>query len=654
MSSLSSSTYSLYRHSYPDPFLDHSKASLPKSRKKLFHLLEVFATQNPQVKPIIHRLAKYPITHLIYTDHINHSEAVEDKYKKCLEDDIGIYDATEQIGLDYMGMGCSFITLHVPFERSYKCQHCKNHYPAANVKFKVVGDKLSGDCPGCKKHTSFEIYDSKITSKPEDIKIITIPASEIHINLNELTGEAEYIRDVPKSLRSALKSSKPNRFIIDTTPKVYLESALKKKKIKYSKNSILHLREPSVTSNSEISKYGVPIIMAALSDCYLNQVYKKADMVVANERSVPARFVFPQMTSQDPLRSISLAKWKRFMSSTLKRRRYDKNAIMPVPFPVGVAEVGGDVQRLTTHNIRQLVIDEIINSTGVPRGFLTGQMTYSGGTVAARMLENTLGSYLRALQRFVNFVIEHVRKFTGWPKIKVKWKPFKQADDIQMLQMLMQLLQMNRVSGQEVLDRMNLDQSKEFDKIKKEMEEIQKIEVKQSLTQVKSMIEAGNLQAGQQSEQESVKAIMDQVDDDAINFVENLRMQEDKDDPIIRSILKAMYQMTPQQQGTYLEKMRQNRGENIANQVAYRLSLLDSIRANSRNVSDIAGQIMINSSPKERKMIMGDLRLTDPQLAIRVMHELNQYNASSGSKSRMIGNTTNIKPNPEQKPPRRQ
>ncbi|NIP67377.1 hypothetical protein GWM83_02755, partial [Candidatus Bathyarchaeota archaeon] len=243
----------------------------------------------------------------------------------------------------------------------------------------------------------------------------------------------------------------------------------------------------------------MPIIMAALKDAYLNQIYKKADETVANERTVPARFVFPQATSNDPFRTISLSKFSSFIGRSIRRYRHDKNAIMPSPFPVGVAEIGGDAQRLFTANVRELTIKEIIGSTGVPEGFLGDGMTWSGGSVQLRMLENMIMSYLRSLNRLLTFVVKETAKITELPEVEVRFKPFRMADDVQMLQMLLQLAQMKQVSFKEILDRMDLDWDEQHEVVKDETEKTQAVMVQEALTEVKAGLESVKWQVEQQS-----------------------------------------------------------------------------------------------------------------------------------------------------------
>lgn len=628
---MSDSNYSLYRQQYPDPFLDQASTKLPKSQQKLFEMLHIFATTHPQIRPIVHKLAKYPITHLIINSRrTGDFHEFERKWKDILEFDLDVYQIAEGMGLDFFGYGNSFITIHKPFERTYECKICSEHN-TKDIEFFINGKNIVGTCSACKKRTSFNPKDNYLTD-PSKITIVRIPPREMHIKKNTSSGAVEYYRSVPPELVNAVKNTtRPDRFIINTTPWKYVEAALsgsKKTKIKYAQGKVLHSMEETLSSHN--SHWGQPIIMAGLKDAYLNQIYKKADETVANERTVPARFIYPQATSQSPMQTIGLGRWSRYMTRIMNIRRHDKNAIMPVPFPVGVAEIGGDAQRLVTSNLRELLINEIIGSTGVPQGFLSDGMTYSGGTVQARMLENMIGSYLRAQHRLLYFIVKEVSNITGIEPVDVKWKPFKKADDVQMLQILLQLVQMKLVSGKEILDRIDLDFEEQNGIISRETEKIQEIRVLESLVEVKSMLRGVDYQVKAQARQGSSQEMLEAINNSAQELVTGASKSkvdsipedpEDKTSPIVNSLVQKLQGMDPESAQEFLERLKNNpTSQGIYRMVAAKMSHLVADMA--EDPEDLARQIIMLPN-KMRAETFQRLQEENPQLAasvMRIMH----------------------------------
>lgn len=667
------SHYSLYHQRYPDPFLDQASTKLPKSQKKLFEMLHIFATTHPQIRPIVHKLAKYVITHLVINDPEG-NESTEKKWKGVLEDDLVVHEIAEGAGLDYIGYGNCFIVIHRPFVRTYMCKSCDEHVPGAKLEYYITGGKVTGACPSCKKNSIFEPKDNFIRSTKE-ISIVRIPPREMHIKINRLTNKSEYFRSVPPELKKAIKGTKPDRFIINTTPWKYVEAAIKNKKIRYNSKKILHLKEPTLSHHN--SHWGQPIIMAALKDAYLNQIYKKADETVANERTVPARFVYPNMTSQDPFKTIGLAKWTGYMDRMIRRRRHDPNAVMPVPFPVGVAEIGGDAQRLTTANLRELVINEIIGSTGVPKGFLSDGMTYSGGTVQARMLENMISGYVRAQDRLLRFIAKEVAQISELPPVDIKWKPFKKSDDIQMLQILMQLVQMNAVSMKEVLDRMDLNFDEQHRIIMDEKDKITDIQVKEQLVSTRAALEAVKMQIMTNERQGSNQDLIDNINQESERVLgmagdqepppeeppsPEQRMQQAQADvaeseaeaqvePLVENIVTRLVTQPPEKQEEVLAQMEE-RAPGVAQRVRARLTeeigegTLAHIRNASKNPKELADRIMM-LPPGQRASAFQDLMKNDPQMAIMVSKQMTSIQTGKRKLESEAGDNT-----PQQKPSR--
>lgn len=702
--------FSVYRQQYPDPFLDVASTKLPKSRKKLLDMLYLFATTHPQISPIVKKLAKYPITNVIVNTKNSGQSSLEKKWLDILENDLNVYEIAEGMGLDYMGYGNCFITVHKPFVRTYKCKTCGVENPSGEVKFYIRGKKFFGKCPSCKSKSQFAGKDNPIKNVKE-VSIVRIAPQQMYVRYNPLTGKSSYYRKVPGQLRKAVtKQNKPDRELINSTPWIYVQAALNKKKIKFGKGKVLHLKEPSLSGKT--MHWGMPIIMAALKDAYLNQIYKKADETVANERTVPARFVFPQATSSDPFRTIALSKFANFMGRSLRRYRHDKNAVMPVPFPVGVAEVGGDAQRLFTANVRDLTIKEIIGSTGVPEGFLGDGMTWSGGSVQLRMLENMLMSYLRSLNRLLNFVVTEVSKITELPSVEARFKPFKMADDVQMLQMLMQLAQMKHVSFKEILDRMDLDWEEQHDIIQDETEKVQSINIKEALTEVKTALEAVNWQVEAQQRQSSSAEMIEELnatsDATVAQLWEHTPFDQAKEDimeskaeeapppeeqlqaakaekmkaeaeqretetdlaqqqyqvaPVVDSLVQRLITMNPQQREKKLRKLSET-APTIARQAQERITeltqeeskneagvdIVADLRMNSKNPKEMADRILM-LPPELKSKAFDQLMNQDPQLAIAVMKELQPSKKGGGTGVSMSSPDT--RPQPKQKPPRR-
>jgi len=621
------SPMSLGRTEYPDPFLDVASTKLPKSRQKLLEMCFLFATTHPQISPIVKKLAKYPITRVIVNTE-NSQDSLREKWEDALEKELNIYEASESVGLDFFGYGNCFVTIHKPFKRFYTCKACEYPNRAGTFMYHLKRDQIHGTCPKCKAESTFEPRDDNV-AKLEEISVVRLQPQKMRIERNDLTGQKWFFYDPSHALKRAVKGAKPNRDLIDTTPWHYVEAAIKGKRIKFKPGQVLHLSEPSLSGRG--MAWGNPIIMAALKDAYLNQVYKKADESLANERSIPARFVFPQATSQDPLRTISLARFSGFLQNSLQQWRRDKNAVMPAPFPVGVAEVGGDSNRFTTAQLRELAIKEIIGSTGVPEGFLADGMTWSGGSVQLRMLENMLMSYLRALNRLVWFVVDHTSSIMGWPKVKCEYKPFRMADDVQMLQILIQLGQMKVVSWKEVLDRMDLTWDDQHNQVKDETDKMQEVHIQEQMLNARAALQAADIQTETQMRGEAWGALSQEMFQDDSAMVSHFkgegdyRQLDEQQEAEAEQEQQAQSEMEQRQQQTEmrLDDAKAQKYQAEAEQKGVHADMAaDSLEQKVPQVVQAYVDDLMQMPPKERGSELEMLAQQSPRLAQAVEERL--------------------------------
>ena len=630
MTQNSTESFALSRMAYPDPFLDVASTKLPKSRRKLLELCYIFGTTHPQIAPIVKKLAKYPITRLIISNVDSNSDALRQRWRDIFEDDLGIYSISESVGLDFFGYGNCFITVHKPFERSYTCKTCDHVHQAGDVHYYLHNDKFQGKCNACGQKTILEPEDHN-TSVASDIEVVRLKPQNMYVRYNELTGKSSFYYEIPQELKGAIDSHNPDRETIDETPLPYVRAAMEDKKIKFSPGSVLHLKEPSLSGRG--MQWGNPIILAGLKDAYLNQVYKKADESLANERAIPARFVFPQANTESPLHRISLGRFSSYLSNSIRRWRRDKNAIMPSPFPVGTAEVGGDAHRFSSADLRQLSVKEIIGSTGVPEGFLAEGMTWSGGSVQLRMLQNMLMSYSRAQNRMVTFVMKEVAAITGWPEVEVRYKPFKMADDMQKIQILVQLAQMKVVSYKEVLDRLDLEWENQHKQVQKETEELQSVHVQEQLLEAKTALEAAGIQSEAQMRHQAHQAMKGEIQEDHAAALKHLQRQA----PYFQAEEQAEQERQQQQQQEQAVKQRAQQAEVMSQEAK---ALKDRATAEQKGVhADIAEnnlskqvpdmveamvQKILDMPPEARGQELEKLHSKAPNVAIAVEERLDE------------------------------
>jgi hypothetical protein len=614
-------SFSVHQHQYPDPFLDMASTKLPKSRLKLIELCKIFALTHPQIAPIVSKIAKYPITTLNISSGKKPDKALEAVWKKILEEEVDIYQCLEEFGLDYNGTGNAAYTIVRPFVRLYKCEQCKYEHPANEVKFQIRGKDFIGVCPLCKKSTKFSGTDLPLKgeSAMHELAIVILPIEDIIIKQNRLTKKTLYFCDVPSDIKNAIKQGKPDRFLIDSTPWDYIQAGLQGKKIKFEKGVIFHHKTPTISSKD--NAYGLPFYLPALKDAYLNQVYKKADETVAQERTVPARFVYPSATSSDPMQTINLSKFSAYMSRAMKRFRYDKNAILPVPFPIGISELGGDAQRLFTSQLRDSVKSEIIGATGMFEGFLSDGMSWSGGSVQLRMLENSLMSYSRAINKFLKNVVQRIASILNIEPVEVTLKPFRTQDDLQLTQILMSLAQMNHVSFDTILSRMDLSWEEEHEKIKSEVNKSQAIDIQKLMLETRAALESASLQVRAGTDTQGYSDINSQIGNYSAALGQNISGQtndmEQSEQEMADQQAQAESQPSPQ------DELASAQADNLKATSMAKETGVKEVSKKQDFIDGIAKQ-MISLSPKDRDKKMEALSENAPDIFAEVKGRMSQ------------------------------
>jgi hypothetical protein len=489
--SLGPSSLALARQHYPDPFLDFASTQLPKSYQKLLEMCRVVAMTHPQIAPILRKYARYPLTHIIFKETL--SESIKSWWQDVLNNDLRIISFMESVGLDLFTYGAAYVTSARPFLRAYVCKLCGFAHEANvhQLKYEIRGkDRFVAKCMQCKKVTDLHVKDIPLHTTKR-MSLVRLSPMEVTPKRNPVTGHAVYYSSPPAMLKRALRNINPDRDMIDTTPVTFIMAALNAQKIKWKDGTILHLMEPAPSGVDY--HQGMPRLLPALKTIYLDQLYRKSDESAALERTLPARFVYPQPTAANPFKTISLAQFHRFIARSLKRWRQDKNAVMTSPFPIGVAEIGNDAAQYNTTPMRQQGIKEIVNALGAPEGFF-GEMTWSGGSVQLRMMENDIMTYVRALQDLIHFAIEEVSAVTGVPTVKASLKPFKSIDDVQQQQMLMSLAQQEHVPYEDVLDSLGKDWDDCHKRVRREKELMGDLRIQDMMLESKALLGITSLQ----------------------------------------------------------------------------------------------------------------------------------------------------------------
>ena len=635
---------------YPSPFFDLSKHYQPRSMKELFKWCRYYYKRDGLITSVVYKLSEYPITDLIFEPN-NFEDNGREKLKKLLTKHIKVKDLLIKIGLDYFTYGNCIVTIYFPFKRFFKCPKCETMNQKQDFR-KIFGEEenkdkvgeldfkdheFRGECPHCRAITDFKIKDDAI-KQTKKININRYNPEHFDIEYNEITGKTTYKYNIPKKIKQKVR--KKDEDTLMTLPKLYFDAIKKKKPVVMKNSNIFHFKRADVSDDD--MGWGMPLILPVLRDMFHLQVLRKAQQQIAMEHLIPLRVLYPadNQSNASPHRRTGLGNWKKNVEGEIRKWKRDPNYIPIMPVPLGNQTISGDGKMLLLTQEMKMHKEGIISGMGVPQEFIFGGLSWSGSSISLRMLENHFLVYRNTLMDFLNnFLVSKIANFLGVKPIKVKMQEFKMADDVQRKQLLQQLNQMNKVSDKTLLKEVGgLEYSEEIDQIIKEMKD------KMELFDLEGM-EEGKKQG---KVQEMVAKAQAKAQKEAAK--EHERGENESGPGNLRAAWEMIQQFLEQEE--MLEEQQEI--ENMQQQVMMQVDP-------EQMAAQYAEEIM-QMPEDEQQAMLGQMREENPELFELVIHKLQQIQEAAAEGSHHDhpegegghgGGPVDMRPQPEQRPPRR-
>lgn len=462
---------------YPSPFFDIGHTYLPTTVKQMFQWCRYYFLVHPLINSAVFKLALYPITDLVYHTDDRHQK---DLWRNVIEEQLRYRVFMGEIGLDYNCYGNGLVSIFYPFLKKLKCTNCSFVQPVRKSKYYVRNFQFYWQCPRCSHHGPAHAFDDYIKSV-KGIRLLRWNPEDVNIRYNDLTGEYAYYYDIPVQLKNDIIMGKKG--VVEEVPQIFIEGLKKRKAIVFNRDNIYHFKRPTLAGKDR--GWGVPLLLPVLKDAFYLQILKKSQEAIALEHIVPLRILFPQAGSAtaDPYSTINLGEWKDQISEELQRWRLDNNYIPILPLPVGNQTIGGDGRALLLGQEIRMWSEQIITGMGMPQELIFGGLSYSASNVSLRMLENMFIGYMTDHLHMLKWVINSISSYMDWDPVKVKFKPFKMADDLQRKAYNFQLNQAGKISDTTLLADSDFDPEREDNLIKSETDKRAEAQKKARLAQ---------------------------------------------------------------------------------------------------------------------------------------------------------------------------
>ena len=443
--------------SYPSPFFDVAQTYLPTTVKQLFKWCRYYFLTNPLINATVFKLSEYPVTDII-VDH--ESPEVKKLWTEYLQDQLRYRGFQVEVGLDYHTYGNAMVGIGFPFKKYLYCAKCDFRDQANKIRpfWVFTNNAFRLTCPRCGWVGDARAQDFYFRNA-SGIKTIRWNPEDVEITYNDLSGEYTYYYTIPAVIRNDVVVGRKE--IVEGIPQVFIQAMREQKGVIFSKENFFHLCRPTLATQDR--GWGIPLLLPVLKDTYYLQLMKKAQEAILLEHIVPLRVLFPQAGSgsSDPYTTINLVDWRDHVAQEIARWRYDNNYIPILPLPIGQETIGGDGKALLLTTEIQQWSEQLMVGMGVPREFLIGGMSYAGTNVSMRMLENAFIGYLIRQLGLLRFVMKQVAAYMDWPEVKLRFKPFKMADDIQRKAYEFQLNQAQKLSDTTLLASSDYSQEEE-------------------------------------------------------------------------------------------------------------------------------------------------------------------------------------------------
>ena len=631
---------------YPSPFFDLSQQYIPPTVKELFKWVYFYCTNNSFLGPALAKIARYPVTDNVYEDH---DQELVKYWQTLMGQTLQIKTFNMEVNLDLTCYGNAFVTIHFPFSRLLECGICKSRSPWKAVQKKIENLVVKGKCPKCKMGSNMKIVDIPFKSV-DHIRLIRINPEFMDIKYNETTGRHTYLYSIPDRLKRQIMAGDPD--IMEDTPLIYIDAIKQKRKIKMAPDNIFHLKNPTLAGKD--MGWGMPRIAVALKDLYHYYVLRRGQEAVMHEHIVPFDIIFPQANGKmDPYVNVNLATWKKQIESELANRRRDPNYKSILPFPIGFERIGGDGKSLLLTPEMDFLSKIIVGACGIPQEFVYGgTMNWSGSSISLRTLENDFLHQRNGLLQMNIWVMERVRLYLGVATPKaMRFTDFKMADDMQKLQVMVNMAAQDKLPWEDVQREYGRDPMVVRRKIEEEKAFQSKLERDILLRQTESQAEAQLLQQrilNKPPETKEVAAI-DKITADSI-----------------RVLAERVMQSPPEAQQAYLERVKQldkryadlleKALENLANgHPAVPTPEEQQMIANQQQANDNYQQQVIaggGQHPQEAQAQQQEAQMQQMQAQGELQDKKNAH-MDKKNKHQAMKQSVNMKPMPEQRPPRR-
>lgn len=364
--------------------------------------------------------------------------------------------------------GNAVCTPHLPFIRSLACQTCHTTQNARQVKTPMVLNWTSGhidvNCRKCNGVRPHSINDTS-SFNPQGIKLICWDPKRILVELNEVTGEAQYWYTIPEYIKQEVRANNP--FFLSTLPKSFLDTIRAGAKYKLDPDYVFHLKDSSI-AGIDLRGWGPPSSLSAFRNFFRLQILMRQDEKLMIDYITPMRVVSPKQGGYVEGNSImnnSMASFAQNFGTMIRQHRIGGMNWNVIPFPVDYQVLGGEGKQLSPADQINAEEDRLLNARGVPPEFYRASLTLQAAPVALRLFERSWSSLVEGTNELLQWWGNTISSFLRSGEFKVELDTVTVVDDIDNKIWRLQAMAGELLSKETALSPMGIDSKEEYRKL---------------------------------------------------------------------------------------------------------------------------------------------------------------------------------------------
>jgi len=658
------------------PFRHAANKYIPLDRKQQHMLAKEVWDTFGTLQTGVERMADYAVTgiEVILDDEeelgkFSNAKEARAAYKELYEIKLNISSVIKDIIINQKAMGSAFPYYGFEVRKKAYCPLCKER-ASKSKKSKAKGKAIEyngewldsmdesewkyvveskepafkGTCPKCRQNVTFDVIEEREYTK-NTLSVHLLDITRIDMDWIPINNKRKYWYNPDK--RSKRYVSENNKWGIAHIPLAMLSAIAKDGRIELRKGTFAHICESTIAQSS--LAWPMPSILRAFFELFHIASLRAASESIAATQIVPFTTIWPNdlQAFQGKPGGLAFRKFRQIIMEEHAAWAENPKHIWVSPIPITFGRQGGDGKMMLPTQELQYAWDNAFLSIGIPRGLLTGNITWAGNHIAMRIFQNSIHSSRTLIQRFIDLVQNSIQSnLTYLPKATITLKPFKELDDAWYKQLMAQLRGEGVISNQELCEILEKDPDAMREQVQKETRERAKFEAELQLESAANEAKANAKfnkvmmaeQGGQMVEQGQLQAasIVNTIKDmhtnynipvnEAINMFKNyqtMMMQQQEMD------MMRMQQQQAQQ--TFLDKEMASAGQSI-NRAARGRSLYGMM---GQDPTQPGGQPPSSSTwievlrtvpPEQQQAMMSTLQSIDPVLYTAVQGGLGQPN----------------------------